>query len=112
VIALFSLLASGVLKRRELDAARRLLTGGDLFRARSAPGAGALPWRKRLGSISGWADAASYTLADAKMLRKEMAIGYLVAGFLAVLVPTSVWSDVFLSGTESRPRSRTWSWDR
>ena len=33
-----------------------------------------------------------------KMLRKEMAAGYVVAGFLAVLVPVSVWNDVFLTG--------------
>jgi len=32
------------------------------------------------------------------MLRKEMTAGYLVAGFLAVLVPVSVWNDVFLTG--------------
>jgi YHS domain-containing protein len=32
------------------------------------------------------------------MLRKEMAAGYLVAGFLAVLVPASAWHDVFISG--------------
>jgi YHS domain-containing protein/uncharacterized membrane protein YraQ (UPF0718 family) len=56
------------------------------------------PWRERLISPAGWADAASYTMADITMLRKEMAIGYLVAGFLAVLVPASVWRTVFLSG--------------
>jgi uncharacterized protein len=32
------------------------------------------------------------------MLRKEMAIGYVVAGFLAVMVPTRVWEAVFVSG--------------
>ena len=55
-------------------------------------------WRERLRSPAGWADAASYAFADAKMLRKEMAAGYLVAGFLAVLVPVSVWNDVFVPG--------------
>ena len=58
-------------------------------------------------SPAGWADAASYTFADAKMLRKEMAAGYLVAGFLAVLVPVSVWNNIFLPGTASGRRSRT-----
>jgi uncharacterized membrane protein YraQ (UPF0718 family) len=32
------------------------------------------------------------------MLRREMVIGYTVAGFLAVIVPTSVWQAVFVTG--------------
>ena len=90
MIVLFSLAAHLVLRRGEIEAARARLGGTDV----SAPGAR----RPRPTSIAGWADAASYTLADAKMLRKEMTAGYLVAGFLAVLVPTSAWHDVFVSG--------------
>ncbi|MCU1427152.1 MAG: hypothetical protein JWL83_1152 [Actinomycetia bacterium] len=56
------------------------------------------PWRVKLTSKSAWADAASYTVADIKMLRKELVIGYAVAGFLAVLVPMRWWNDVFLTG--------------
>jgi uncharacterized membrane protein YraQ (UPF0718 family)/YHS domain-containing protein len=56
------------------------------------------PWRQKLTSKAGWSDAASYTFADINMLRKELVIGYLVAGFLAVLVPMHVWNDVFLHG--------------
>src|SRR5580692_9487352 len=37
-------------------------------------------------------------MSDLTMLRRELAIGYTVAGFLAVLVPTSVWQAVFISG--------------
>jgi uncharacterized membrane protein YraQ (UPF0718 family) len=37
-------------------------------------------------------------MADLTMLRKELVIGYTIAGFLAVLVPTHVWNDVFLHG--------------
>src|SRR6185503_5515621 len=36
--------------------------------------------------------------ADIKMLRKELVIGYVVAGFLAVAVPMHAWNDVFLTG--------------
>jgi uncharacterized protein len=32
------------------------------------------------------------------MLRRELVVGYVVAGFLTVLVPTHVWNDVFLHG--------------
>ncbi len=49
-------------------------------------------------SLAGWSDAASYALADATMLRKELAVGYVVAGLLAVLVPHGFWNALFLSG--------------
>jgi uncharacterized membrane protein YraQ (UPF0718 family)/YHS domain-containing protein len=97
MIVLFSLLARRVLRREEIEAARAGLTdgGGHVHGGAAASRAGL---RERLKSPAGWADAASYTLADVKMLRKEMVAGYLVAGFLAVLVPTSVWRAVFISG--------------
>jgi uncharacterized membrane protein YraQ (UPF0718 family)/YHS domain-containing protein len=90
MIVLFSVAARLVLRRQEIDAARERLGAADA----RAPGGS----RPRPTSLAGWADAASYTLADAKMLRKEMAAGYLVAGFLAVLVPTSFWHSVFVDG--------------
>ena len=37
-------------------------------------------------------------MSDLTMLRRELVIGYTVAGFLAVLVPTSVWQAVFITG--------------
>jgi uncharacterized membrane protein YraQ (UPF0718 family)/YHS domain-containing protein len=56
------------------------------------------PWGIKLRSKAAWSDAASYTMADLTMLRKELLIGYLVAGFLATLVPTHLWNDVFIHG--------------
>ena len=56
------------------------------------------PWATKLRSKGGWANAATYTMADLTMLRKELVIGYTVAGFLAVLVPAHVWNVVFLHG--------------
>jgi len=56
------------------------------------------PWGVKLRSKAAWSDAAGYTMADLTMLRRELVIGYLVAGFLAVLVPTRLWNDVFLHG--------------
>jgi uncharacterized protein len=52
----------------------------------------------RLQSLAGWADSATYTMSDLTMVRRELVIGYTVAGFLAVLVPTSVWQAVFITG--------------
>lgn len=55
-------------------------------------------WRRRIRSTGGWADAAGYTMSDLTMLRKEMLVGFVVAGFLTVLVPAHVWADVFVRG--------------
>jgi len=90
MILMLSLGARLVLRRGEVEEARARLGHSD---AGSAAGI-----RTGARSVAGWTDAASYALGDAKMLRKEMAFGYAVAGFLAVLVPTSVWRDVFVSG--------------
>jgi uncharacterized protein len=56
------------------------------------------PLTRRIRSSAGWADASTYTMSDLSMLRREMVAGYLVAGFLATLVPVSVWHAVFLQG--------------
>ncbi len=56
------------------------------------------PTAKRIRSLAGWSDAAGYTMADLTMLRREMLIGYGVAGFLAILVPIHIWNDVFIHG--------------
>jgi hypothetical protein len=56
------------------------------------------PLKSRVRSVTGWADSAMYTMSDLTMVRRELVIGYVIAGFLAVLVPTSVWQAVFISG--------------
>ena len=58
----------------------------------------ALSTAVKLRSPGAWADAASYAVADVTMLRRELVIGYVVAGFLAVLVPAQWWSDLFVQG--------------
>ena len=55
-------------------------------------------WATKLRSKGGWADAAAYTMADLSMLRRELVIGFTVAGFLAVVVPVQVWNTVFVHG--------------
>ena len=56
------------------------------------------PWGQKLRSRAAWADAASYTVADLTMLRRELVVGYVIAGFLAVMVSNDVWNVVFLRG--------------
>ncbi len=55
-------------------------------------------WSVKLRSRAAWADAAGYSVSDVTMLRRELVIGYVVAGFLTVMVSTNVWSDVFFTG--------------
>jgi uncharacterized protein len=85
-----------------------VLRGSAVERARTRLQAGAVdakhselertPWREKLTSRAGWSDAAGYTMADITMLRKELVIGYSVAGFLTVLVPVHVWNALFVEG--------------
>jgi uncharacterized membrane protein YraQ (UPF0718 family) len=56
------------------------------------------PLRSRLRSPSGWAEASRSAISDMRMLRKELLIGYLAAGALAVLVPQHFWNAVFIAG--------------
>lgn len=60
------------------------------------PSGSALPTRLR--SRAAWSDSARATMADLTMLRRELVVGYLVAGFLAVLVPESAWRAAFAGG--------------
>jgi uncharacterized membrane protein YraQ (UPF0718 family)/YHS domain-containing protein len=55
-------------------------------------------WRTKVRSKADWSDAATYSIADITMLRKELLIGYVVAGFLTVMVPMSWWNTLFISG--------------
>jgi len=104
MIALMAGLARFFLRPRLIEAAReRLAKGGGGVSGHEEHAAMAeerqqLPWRQRIRSTAGWADAASYTMADLIMLRRELVIGYVVAGFLAVLVPDSLWNVIFFRG--------------
>jgi uncharacterized membrane protein YraQ (UPF0718 family)/YHS domain-containing protein len=109
MIAMFAVIARLFLPGTLTDAARRRLrsgAGADVHDHQAMSGISAseqeaaerVPFRLRVRSLAGWSDAASYTMADVTMLRREMVIGFGVAGFLAVLVPDAVWSHIFISG--------------
>jgi len=102
MIVLFTMLGSLWLRGRLVVQARERLSAVDGHDHQHGPAENTAlqqePWRKKLQSKSGWADAATYTMADLTMLRKELAIGYTVAGFLAVMVPVHFWNTVFLHG--------------
>ena len=100
MIVLLVLLGSLWLRGRALDEARRVAeeaTGGPHHHHGSGPAVPA-PWRTRLASVGGWSDAARATMADVGMLRRELLVGFVVAGLLTVVVPVHVWNDLFVTG--------------
>jgi uncharacterized membrane protein YraQ (UPF0718 family)/YHS domain-containing protein len=57
-----------------------------------------LSWRRRLTSATGWSDVAHNFRGDWQMLYKEIAIGFLLAGFIAQL-GNGFFNDLFLEGS-------------
>jgi len=104
MIALLALVLPRVVDVTELDAARGRLREGssrgsghqEHTSAEDAPSS--KPWGRRIRSRAGWSDASGYTISDVTMLRKELVIGFVVAGFASMAVPTSVWHALFLTG--------------
>ncbi|MDX1567061.1 MAG: permease [Longimicrobiales bacterium] len=53
-------------------------------------------WKKRIRSAEGWRRVGHNFVSEWKMVWEEIVIGFTVAGFVAVLVPASVWGSIFL----------------
>ena len=106
MIALLALVARVLFPRQLVERARRRLNAGaagdeevaSCAAPHPAPDPREAGWRARMRTREGWSDAAAYAAADLTMLRRELAIGFLVAGFLAALVPSSAWQALFLTG--------------
>ncbi len=105
MLSLLALVLPRVVDPTEQDAARRRLAGEiagrpDEHAGHGAPEAaqGSGTWRERIRSLAGWSDAASYTISDLTMLRKELVIGFVVAGFADAAVPVSFWKSLFVTG--------------
>ncbi len=56
------------------------------------------PWKTKIKTRLGWKNAAGYTMGDFIMLRKELLIGFAVAGLASTLVPVHFWRGLFLTG--------------
>ena len=104
MIVLLTLVLPRVVSLREQHGARDRLAalgvGHDAHAghggADSAPPSGS--WRERIRTTAGWSDAAAYTISDLTMLRKELVIGFVVAGFADAAVPVSFWKSLFVTG--------------
>jgi hypothetical protein len=80
------------------EARDRLLATADTTSAGANEPTPAGSLSSRLASSDRWRAAFGYALADLRMLRKEIVGGFLVAGFLAALVPSDAWRAIFISG--------------
>ena len=102
MIAILAVVLPRVVDVGELDAARERLrasstAGPHDHHAGSAEGP-AGSWRQRIRTRAGWSEASGYTVSDVTMLRKELVIGFVVAGFASMAVPVGVWQALFLTG--------------
>ncbi len=101
MIVLLGLLLPRLVPRPMIAAARERLdrdaAGDEAHGGHGAPAeAGSLAGRLR--QPARWGDAAGYTISDLSMLRREIVIGFVAAGFAAAAVPASFWGAVFLRG--------------
>ena len=97
MIALMALLLRVFVSRRLEELARghaRAVDGGHAHHAASTE----LDWRTRLTSADAWSDVAHNFRGDWRMLWKEMAAGFLLAGFVAQF-GNGFLGDVFLKGS-------------
>jgi uncharacterized membrane protein YraQ (UPF0718 family) len=53
-------------------------------------------WKSRIRSPEGWNLVGHRFVSDWQMVWREILIGFTIAGFVAVLVPASVWEAIFL----------------
>jgi uncharacterized protein len=102
MIVLLGLVLPRLVPRRMVEAARERLDRDQAHGAHAGHGAphgvGRGSLARRLRQPSRWADAAGYTISDLTMLRREIVIGFVAAGFVAAGIPVSFWNAVFLHG--------------
>ena len=94
--ALLRLFVSPELERRAREHART----ADAGHQHHAAGEEDLTWRERLTSASAWSDVAHNFRGDWQMLYREIAIGFLLAGFIALL-GDDVFNTLFLEDAPS-----------
>lgn len=60
-------------------------------------------WKKRIKSKEGWKLVGHKFVNDWKMAWEDILIGFTIVGFVAVLVPESFWSALFLAEVQDLP---------
>jgi uncharacterized membrane protein YraQ (UPF0718 family) len=69
----------------------------DELEAASGSEENAFDWRSRIKSIEGWRLVGHKFTDEWSMVWEEIAIGFTVAGFVAVLVPDTFWEAIFMA---------------
>jgi uncharacterized membrane protein YraQ (UPF0718 family)/YHS domain-containing protein len=85
MIALMWALLRLFVSPRDEDAARSHAQTADAGHQHRAVGTEGLTWRERATSLDAWSDVAHNFRGDWKMLWKEITLGFLLAGFIALL---------------------------
>lgn len=101
MIGLLGLILPRVIPSAELDDARARLNAATPDDGASDEGGetvAASDGSRTFRTRSGWSDAAGYAISDVTMLRRELVIGFVVAGFAAMAVPVRWWQALFLTG--------------
>ncbi len=105
MVALMALLVKLTYPKRLVEAGRahedrgvKAMEHGDLL----APG---LTLWQKLTSRQGWVYVAHYVRMDWSMIWKDMLGGFLIAGFIAVLVPNSFWNTLFMASAPAPLRA-------
>jgi uncharacterized protein len=102
MIALMALLLRAFVSPRLEEQARRRAQAADTgHQHQSAGDAGG--WRQRLTSMSAWSDVAHNFRGDWQMLWKEIAAGFLLAGFVAQL-GNDFFNGLFVRHADALPR--------
>jgi len=101
MIALLVLMYRVLLRPRMVQAAREQaekgLKGSMEGHAGMATMAKEGTWRERLTSSEGWTSISHYFVMNWSMLWKDIAVGLLISGTLAALVPDSFWHAAFFA---------------
>src|SRR5262249_48895452 len=85
VIGLMWAVLRGFVSRSSQAAAREHARPAHAGHIHHAAGTEGITWRERLSSVAAWSDVAHNFRGDWKMLWKEISIGFLLAGFIALL---------------------------
>lgn len=97
LIAISSMLIKWTYPERWLQAAREKVEGeGDGLTED-------FDWKKRISSREGWQLVGHKFVNDWKMAWEDILIGFTIAGFVAVLVPESFWTALFLADAQHLP---------
>jgi uncharacterized membrane protein YraQ (UPF0718 family)/YHS domain-containing protein len=83
--------------RRVEEEARTRAVAAETGHQHHAAGSDRLDWRQRLTSVDAWSDVAHNFRGDWQMLWKEIAGGFVIAGFVALL-PMGFFNALFVTG--------------